>query len=119
MVRGGKGRGTGNGEGAGTRGIGWDGTRGGGGGSKGTGGGGSQGEECASTHLATSETEDRWVLPSADWYRRVGCQPGERVGSAERLPVCGERKMGIGAEDLADTEVWVEELAACQVQAIV
>jgi hypothetical protein len=55
---------------------------------------GRRGGECASTHLATSETEDRWVSPSADWYKRVGCQPGERVGPAERLPVCGERKMG-------------------------
>ena len=94
VARGGKGSGTGNGGGAGTRGIGWDGAGGGGSGSKGTGGGGSPGEECASTHRATSETEDRWVSPSADWYRRVGCQPGERVGPAERLPVCGERKMG-------------------------
>ncbi len=56
-----------------------DGTRGVGGGSKGTGGGcavvrtvvagggKAPGEECASTHLATSEMEDRWVSPSVDW----------------------------------------------------
>ncbi len=43
--------------------------------------------ECSSTHLATSETEERCVSPSADWYRRVGCQPGERLGPAARLPV--------------------------------
>jgi hypothetical protein len=83
VARGGKGSGTGKGGSAGTRGIGGDGTRGGGGGNKGTGGGGLTGEACASTHLATSETEDRWVSPSADWYKRVGCQPGERVGPAE------------------------------------
>ncbi len=95
VARGGKGSGTSNGGGAGTRGIGWDGTRGVGGGSKGTGGGGAvvgtavagwgraPGEECVSTHLATSETEDRLVSPSADWYRRVECHPGKRVGPAE------------------------------------
>jgi hypothetical protein len=99
VARGGKGSGTGNGGGTGTRGIGWDGTRGVGGGSKGTGGSGAvvgtvvaggeraPGEECASTHLATSETEDRCVSPSADWDRRVECQPGERGGPAARFPV--------------------------------
>jgi hypothetical protein len=43
---------------------------------------GRRGRGCSSTHLATSETEDRCVSPSADWYRRVGCQPGERLGPA-------------------------------------
>jgi hypothetical protein len=41
-------------------------------------------------------------------------RPGRAIAGLWR-----EEDGGIGAEDLADTEVWVEQLAACQVQAIV
>jgi hypothetical protein len=56
---------------------------------------------CSSTHLATSETEYRFVSPSVDWYRRVGNQPGERLGPVARLPVWergrwGHRGGGLG-----------------------
>ncbi len=72
-------------------------------------------------HLATSETEDRWVSPSVDWYRRVGCAPTWGEGGPGRA-IAGlgrEEDGGIGVEDLADPEVRVQELAACQIQVIV
>jgi hypothetical protein len=40
--------------------------------------------------------------------------PGRAIAGLWR-----EEDGGIGAEDLADPEVWVQELAACQIQAIV
>ncbi len=40
--------------------------------------------------------------------------PGRAIAGLWR-----EEDGGIGAEDLADPEVWVQELAACQIQVIV